>query len=133
MKRLSAVGIGHPESPQKGLLTMFLRRGWLILFGAFLISSLAASSACQAAISFLPQVTYPTAGAFSVTTADLDGDGKIDIIAIGGQGLSILYGKGDGTFEPAVVSQQGQDLNQVIAADVNGDGRLDLVLASFST
>src|SRR5206468_2290169 len=42
--------------------------------------------------------------------------------------LSILYGRGDGTFDLPVHSNLGGGLNRPVAADVNGDGQLDLIV-----
>jgi len=43
------------------------------------------------------------AGALSIAAADLNGDGRLDVALPGGSGVAtILFGKGDGTFEPPV-------------------------------
>src|SRR5262249_29827845 len=83
-------------------------------------------------------------GLQSVVVADLNGDGKQDIVTanfawnrIGHAGsvliesdVRVLLGKGDGTFQAVHVYDTGGYPLAVVAADVNGDGILDLVVAN---
>lgn len=60
--------------------------------------------------------------------ADLNGDGKTDLVAgvggVGGGAISVLMGKGDGTFAPAVeIGTQAAPIN-VVVADFLGNGWL---------
>jgi hypothetical protein len=57
-----------------------------------------------------------------VIVADFNGDQKLDL-AVGGNGVSILLGNGDGTFQKQLSASGGAPL---AAADFNSDGRLDL-------
>jgi autotransporter-associated beta strand protein len=64
-----------------------------------------------------------------VTLADVNGDGRPDLIAcqrFTGV-LSILFGNGDGTFKAPQNFALGEFLNSVTVADINGDGSPDLV------
>jgi len=92
---------------------------------------------------FLPAVTYATGsgslntGTNTVVVADVNGDGKRDIIisnesaGFGGRGsVSVLLGNGDGTFKDAVAYDSGGSAaTSVAVADVNGDHKPDIVVA----
>ena len=94
--------------------------------------------------TFQPVVIYKSGGqdAVSVAVADVNGDGKPDLMVanedcdyFGGncqQGaIGVLLGNGDGTFQPAVAyGSGGQQASSVAVADVNGDGKPDLLVAN---
>jgi len=70
--------------------------------------------------------------------ADLDGDGRVDLVHFGtteGRGITGFQGKGDGTFVPANPSSfwfwENVDRRVGGIADLDGDGRPDLVTAVF--
>jgi hypothetical protein len=80
--------------------------------------------------SFLPAQCYPllpNSDPGSVAISDLDGDGAQDIVAT--QSLSntvaILYGRGDGSFDP--FSSMPGSAEEVEIADQNGDLILDVI------
>ena len=78
------------------------------------------------------------------TVADFDADGALDIAiynSVGpffiGGGITVRFGHGDGTFEPALLAETfGFDMlgfpdpHSVRAGDVNGDGLPDLVFTA---
>jgi uncharacterized protein (DUF2141 family) len=91
--------------------------------------------------NFLPAVPYTTSGynPYSVAVADVNGDGKLDLIVANEEqnknnpegSVSVLLGNGDGTFQaPVNYDSGGQSAFSVSLADVNGDGKLDLVVAN---
>lgn len=67
----------------------------------------------------------------SATTADVNGDGKPDLIGVcnnSGTYLCIWTNNGTGRFATAPVPHISSGLLCVTAADVNGDGKVDLIL-----
>ncbi|CAF3487901.1 unnamed protein product [Rotaria sp. Silwood1] len=74
----------------------------------------------------------------SVTTTDVNGDGKPDII-VGDSGTNtfgVLFNNGDGTFPATQVTYStgaGTVPASVVAGDLNGDGRADITVANSGT
>jgi hypothetical protein len=91
--------------------------------------------------TFAPAVQYPAGSiTFSVTAADLNGDGNLDLAlpnndwSFGAGNVSVLINLGNGTFGApiryAVSLNPHSDPFSVAAPDVNGDGKLDLAVAN---
>src|SRR5882672_7841011 len=70
----------------------------------------------------------------SVIAADFNGDGKLDLAAANSSSntVSILLGKGDGSFGPKTDFVTSAGPSAVTADDFNGDGKLDLAVAGKS-
>ena len=90
--------------------------------------------------TFKSVVNYPAENApFEVVAADMNGDGNLDIVVSnwgtpnGGSNdgaVTILQGKGNGTFRPAqTFPSGGAESPSVAVADVNNDGHPDIALA----
>ena len=99
--------------------------------------------------SFQPPVFYPVNGSpVSLATADINKDGKLDVIA-GGNGISVLPGIGNGTFQAAINSATDLLLGVAVAegacsetivcavpllvGDFDGDGKLDVASATSAS
>lgn len=67
----------------------------------------------------------------SVVSADLDGDGDLDLVTAnrGDNNVSVLLNTGNGTFATRADYGEESGLNSVTAADLDDDGDLDFVAA----
>lgn len=87
----------------------------------------------HAQVAFAPATNYFVGSSpLSVTTADVNGDGKVDLVtAISGNNtLSVLTNNGLGKFGSNTTFFCGWEPHSVAAADVNGDGKVDLISAN---
>jgi len=87
--------------------------------------------------TFQPAAVFPGGiyNPFQIVVADLNGDGKQDLL-IGNalaNSLSVLLGDGEGRFEPAMTFATGNNPNSIAIGDFNGDGMLDLASANIPT
>jgi FG-GAP-like repeat/FG-GAP repeat len=82
----------------------------------------------------LPRPFPVAASARLVSHADLNGDGKEDLILAGEtqhmreRAVEILEGNGDGTFREGITIQVQNPIRAIVVADINGDGKPDLIL-----
>jgi hypothetical protein len=65
--------------------------------------------------------------------ADLNADGRPDVVTVNASTVSVLLGNGDGTFQTARTSATGSGAGRLAMGDFNGDGKLDLVNSSTYT
>ncbi|HZU99959.1 MAG TPA: VCBS repeat-containing protein, partial [Planctomycetota bacterium] len=88
--------------------------------------------------TFKTQVPWPVgaAGSYpvSVAIADLNGDGKLDLVTANydENKIAVLLGVGDGTFEPAVKLGAIGLPYAVTVGDLRGTGELDIITANWS-
>lgn len=87
-------------------------------------------------LQFAAPKHYPLGNANAVGLAstvprliDMNGDGHPDVVSVGPNGISLMYGQADGTFVSADVYESGYAVRSVTAADVNEDGNQDVITA----
>ena len=81
-------------------------------------------------------VSYAASFPVAVVAADVNGDGKPDLV-VAGQGafsydpatVSVLLGNGDGTFQPGESYPIGKESSSVAVGDFNGDHKPDIVVS----
>jgi hypothetical protein len=84
---------------------------------------------------------YPTAsvslgsgvnGGFAIASGDFDDDGNVDIAvsARGSDRLSVLLGKGDGTFNAARIQRPGQEPGGLVVGNFRGDLKDDIAVVT---
>lgn len=72
---------------------------------------------------------------YSITAADVNGDGSMDLISANynDNTLTVLTNNGHGIFGFNATCPVGGNPRSVIAADVNGDGKVDLICVNTSS
>jgi FG-GAP-like repeat/Domain of unknown function (DUF4214) len=85
-------------------------------------------------LKFKTAVTYPAGAPYVISSADLNGDGKVDLVAgdVEHKDLVMLLGNGDGTLQPAVTFHLNAAPYEIVAADFNRDGKPDLAISNSS-
>ena len=74
-------------------------------------------------------VNLPVARGGTAAIGDANADGHPDVVVAGNPaGLSVFFGRGDGTFGAGVPVASAGAFSTVLAGDLNGDGFADLVL-----
>jgi hypothetical protein len=84
-------------------------------------------------LSFYTAPTFPLGTTpEAVKSADLNGDGKADLVVVnqGSNTVSVLLGNGNGTFQPKTDYATGTSPVDAALGDFNGDGKADLVVAN---
>ncbi len=84
-----------------------------------------ASSGLTGAVNY-PAGTSPQ----SMAAGDFNGDGKTDLAVADSNGVSVLLGNGDGTFQPALSYSAGVTPASIAVGDFNGDGKTDIVFVN---
>src|SRR5712691_1265025 len=112
------------------------RRGRIELITGTLVALLAGAalpSSAQAPASFALPVSFQT-GALPITVgiADVNGDGKPDLVTVntGANTVSVLPGNGAGSFGSRTDFATGAVPHGLAIADLDGDGNPDLVVAN---
>jgi hypothetical protein len=74
--------------------------------------------------TFTTGATYIVGAVSRAFCVDVDGDGKLDVVAAGNDIATVMHGNGDGTF---VVNSYAAKATAFVVADFDGDHHLDVV------
>src|SRR6185312_8584872 len=96
----------------------------------------AATSTCSPTqVTASPVTLYQNvAQSTALAVGDLNGDGKDDIVTMGGgesAGISVLLNKGDGTFGAATAVYDDVNGNDMVVADFDGECIPDILVPGF--
>jgi hypothetical protein len=85
--------------------------------------------------AFANSSTYPLSDSNVILSADLNGDGNLDLVTSNGSnGVAVLLGNGNGTFQsPQTFPTGGVFPASIALGDFNNDGKVDVVTANFSS
>src|SRR6185369_6617275 len=72
-------------------------------------------------------------GAGMACVADMDLDGKPDVVVAGYRAIAIHPGNGDGTFRWNLSTETYYPASDAELADLDGDGRRDVAVTTFDT
>src|SRR2546426_378916 len=114
-------------------LTRYSTRRSLLVGAALLFLSTFPDPAPAQTVSFIARRDFAAGRSpDSVAVGDFNGDGKLDLAVanLDSSDVSVLLGKGDGSFEAGLTFGVGGGPYSVAVGDFNGDGKLDLAVAS---
>jgi FG-GAP-like repeat/Abnormal spindle-like microcephaly-assoc'd, ASPM-SPD-2-Hydin len=87
--------------------------------------------------TFQSEPPFSVSGPGAITTADVNGDGKLDLLFISsavpsGTQFTVMLGNGDGTFQPPVYYPFFTEGTDIAVGDFNGDHKPDVAIADFN-
>ena len=65
--------------------------------------------------------------------ADVNRDGKMDVVAVGGDSVRPMLGDGRGGFAPGPVTRSGPGSWRLASGDVNHDGKIDVITSNVES
>lgn len=114
---------------------MKIKKLHLVLFAIVTFQFQILTQNAEAQVCFSSPTNFSGgSGPLSVTSADFNGDGIVDIATANNAGtMSVLLGNGTGAFGPATDFSGTVPANFVISADFNADGNADLAATGWVT
>lgn len=84
--------------------------------------------------TFASAVTYNARSPWDIAVADVNADGKLDVVAASGatDNVSVLLGNGNGTFQASTTYPAADEPTGICVADFNGDAKPDLAVTHYS-
>jgi hypothetical protein len=126
------IALNHPKRARvrKGIIAL-TAAALLIFTGFYITIRNAKKSEVAMPVLTFSSVSYSKASPMGINAADLNGDGKLDLICAAAGGLSVMMGRGDGTFLPMNdYKMPGLD-DLIVVGDFNRDGKIDVAGASM--
>jgi len=132
----TVLGIGGPASPTGNV--SFLDTS----FGNTSLASVALGPGTAGLGWLISQTATMSDSTISEVTGDFNGDGIPDLALLTSNSIydgpffvTVLFGKGDGTFTTGPTTQLTgvQEYPIMVGGDFNGDGKIDLAILSWST
>ncbi|HKG59290.1 MAG TPA: VCBS repeat-containing protein [Pyrinomonadaceae bacterium] len=71
--------------------------------------------------------------AFHTAVIDVNRDGKMDLLAAGGESVRVMLGDGRGGFASGPAIRTGPGAWHMALADINGDGKTDLITSNVES
>jgi hypothetical protein len=71
--------------------------------------------------------------AFHAAAADVNRDGRMDVVAAGGDSVRVMLGDGKGGFAVGPVIPTGRGTWRLDLNDLNGDGKIDIVTSNLES
>jgi hypothetical protein len=81
-------------------------------------------------VADLPGVTATAASYFALTTADLNGDGELELVLAAADGSLRVFRAGDGSVSRLAELDLGSAVSAIVAADLDHDDRPELIAVS---
>lgn len=88
------------------------------------------NGALQAPTSF---VAVSPSSIINLISGDFNSDGKLDLATAHQASVGVLLGRGNGTFDPAVLYTAGKNVYSIARGDLNRDVKIDLVVANANS